>query len=322
MLKSLPTFDKIEIVDIEFDFLLQDEVIHVIDTWHRAGRRDYVVLTNPHSAMMCRRDGQMREATTTAGLTLPDGVGVVLGAKLLGHGRRHRVTGPALMLALCDQGQARGYRHFFYGGAEGVAQKLVSRLTEQFPELQVAGTYCPPFREISEEEDRQVIGQINRTQPDIVWVGLGAPKQEKWIADHVGQINATALVGVGAAFDFHSGNVNWAPRWVRKCGMEWAYRLSQEPRRMWRRNLDSPLFLSHVLLQSAAERMRSVATRIIRPASPVESPRVEPAGVGLSPDQAEQLLASGAIETMGAGKPRQLIRRPARAHDREVSVPA
>lgn len=312
MLKLLPEFDKLEIVDIEFDFLLQDQVIEVLDQWRKQGRRDYVVLTNPHSVMMCRRDADMHDATTGAGLTLPDGVGVILGAKMLGHGRRHRVTGPALVLALCEQGLSRGYRHFFYGGAEGVADKLVARLAEQFPDIQIAGTYCPPFRTISRQEDRQIVDRINQTQPDVVWVGLGAPKQEKWIAEHVGQINATALIGVGAAFDFHSGNVNWAPSWVRKCGMEWAYRLTQEPRRMWRRNLDSPLFLSHVLMQSAGQRIRAVFSGARRP---IASHSARPEVVGLSPEQTHELLSASRTVPM----PRHRAQLDV---EREITVPA
>ena len=118
-----------------------------------------------------------------------------------------------------------------------------------YPGLEVAGTYCPPFRSLSEREDQAITKRINSTDPDIVWVGLGAPKQEQWMARHVGKIKAAALIGVGAAFDFHSGNVKWAPNSVRKLGLEWAYRLAQNPRGMWRRNFDSPLFLSRVMWQ-------------------------------------------------------------------------
>ena len=152
-------------------------------------------------------------------------------------------------LKLCDWGREKGYRHFFYGGAKGVADTLAERFTQDYPGLKVAGTYCPPFRLLSEQEDREIVDHINAAKPDIVWVGLGAPKQEKWMATYLGRIKATAMIGVGAAFDFHSGNVKWAPDWIRRIGMEWAYRLALEPKRMWRRNLDSPLFLSKVIAQ-------------------------------------------------------------------------
>jgi N-acetylglucosaminyldiphosphoundecaprenol N-acetyl-beta-D-mannosaminyltransferase len=245
-----------DVAGVSFDFVLMRDVIHAVEQWRQAQSRSYIVLTNPHSVMLCRRDEAMRRATLAAGLTLPDGVGVVLAAELLGYGRQHRVTGPALMLELIDHGREYGYRHFFYGGAEGVADELAKRLSDAYPGLKIAGTATPPFRGLSPYEDWEMVQKINASKADIVWVGLGAPKQEKWMRDHLGRINAPAMIGVGAAFDFHSGNVPWAPRWVRRWGVEWAYRLLQEPKRMWRRNLDSPLFLLHVLMQSAGQRVR------------------------------------------------------------------
>jgi len=191
----------------------------------------------------------MRRATAGADITLPDGVGIIVAAHLLRYAHNGRVTGPTLMLKLCDWGRRKSYRHFFYGGTEGIAEQLAEKLSLMYPGLEIAGTYCPPFRPLSAEEDCAIIEQINSTCPDLVWVGLGAPKQEKWMADHLGKIEATAMIGVGAAFDFHSGNANWAPAWIRGFGLEWAYRLIREPKRMWRRNIDSPIFLSRVLYQ-------------------------------------------------------------------------
>jgi N-acetylglucosaminyldiphosphoundecaprenol N-acetyl-beta-D-mannosaminyltransferase len=153
------------------------------------------------------------------------------------------------MLKLCEWGRAHGLRHFFYGGQPGVADALADRLMAQFPGLRVADSYCPPFQELSPAEDAEIVGRINEAKPDVVWVGLGSPKQEKWMAEHVGKIDAAALIGVGAAFDFHAGRVKWAPAWMRKAGVEWVYRLAQEPKRMWRRNVNSFVFLAGVLHQ-------------------------------------------------------------------------
>ncbi len=255
---------------VTFDFVLMTQVIDRIEQWRRRGRQDYIVLTNPHSVMLCRRDDRMRRATRAAGLTLPDGVGVILAAELLGFGRQHRVTGPALMLEICDRGRALGYRHYFYGGQAGVADELARRLAALYPGLQVAGACSPPFKSLSEPEKYEMVDRINAAKADIVWIGLGAPKQEKWMHEHIGWIDATAMIGVGAAFDFHSGNVQWAPKWIRKCGIEWAYRLASEPRRMWRRNLDSPLFLLRVLRQLAAQTLG----RILRLPRTAEHPIV------------------------------------------------
>jgi len=243
--------DRLEIAGVPLDFLVQSQIPAIIQRWRHTGHRASIVVSNPHAIMLCRRDPDMHRAITEAELNLPDGVGVILACELLGFGRRHRVTGPALMLEVCDQGRKMGFRHFFHGGGQGIADRLAERLSQRFPGLQVAGTCCPPFRNLSSAEDAAIVAQINATKPDIVWVGLGAPKQEKWMAAHADQIEATTMIGVGAAFDFHSGNVAWAPRWVRRTGLEWAWRLALDPKRMWRRNLDSPLFMMHVLAQMA-----------------------------------------------------------------------
>jgi N-acetylglucosaminyldiphosphoundecaprenol N-acetyl-beta-D-mannosaminyltransferase len=213
------------------------------------GQRHYVTIANPHSVCLCGRDDEMASATTAAGMTLPDGAGVILGANILGQKHKGRVTGPTLMLKLCDWGRKDSLRHYFYGGGEGVTQELAISMEAKFPGIVVAGSHFPPFRQLTPEEDCQIVDKINATRPDIVWVGLGAPKQEKWMADHLGRVAATAMIGVGAAFDFHTGRVKWAPAIVRRLGVEWAWRLACEPRRMWRRNLDSPIFLLKVLQQ-------------------------------------------------------------------------
>ncbi|MEI8374860.1 MAG: WecB/TagA/CpsF family glycosyltransferase [Planctomycetota bacterium] len=241
--------NKSNILTIAFDLIGYKEAFERIEHWRQIGERQYVALTNPHSVMLCRRNENMAHATRNAGMILPDGIGVIVAANLLGYANHGRATGPTLMLKVCDWGRNKGYRHYFMGGAAGVAEKLAKQLTEKYPGLSVAGTYCPPFRKLSDAEDQAIVDRINAAEADIVWVGLGAPKQEKWMADHVGRIDAAAMVGVGAAFDFHSGDVKWSPPWIRRLGMEWAYRLAIEPRRMWRRNLDSPLFLGGVVIQ-------------------------------------------------------------------------
>ena len=246
------TWEKRDVLGVAFDLIDSTTVLETIENWRREGRRECVTITNPHSVLLCHRDEEMRRATETAALTLPDGVGIVVAARVLRYQHSGRVPGPSLVLRLCDWGRQHGYRHYFYGGKEGIAERLAERLSGMYPGLEVAGTYCPPFRQLTEEEDAEVVERINAACPDVLWVGLGAPKQEKWMAAHAGRVEATVMIGVGAAFDFHSDNVKWAPAWIRNIGMEWAYRLAKEPGRMWRRNLDSPLFLLRVLGQRAA----------------------------------------------------------------------
>lgn len=238
-----------DILGTNFSLLSYTDVIARIQGWREKQQRHYITLTPPYSVLMCQRDNELKEATEGASLTLPDGVGIILAARILWYPHRGRLTGPTFMLRLCACGRAEGLRHFFYGGAPGVAEALAQKLKKSYPGLDVAGTYCPPFRECTPVEDAEIVRQINRTNPDIIWVGLGSPKQEKWMAQHVGQIEAAAMIGVGAAFDFHSGNVKWTPKWMRDMGIEWAYRLGKEPKRMWRRNVNSFVFLAKVLHQ-------------------------------------------------------------------------
>jgi N-acetylglucosaminyldiphosphoundecaprenol N-acetyl-beta-D-mannosaminyltransferase len=163
-----------------------------------------------------------------------------------------RVYGPDLMLACCERSRALGYRHYFYGGAPGVADKLAARLSARFPGLVVCGTFSPPFGKLSPEEDEAIVRRINEAHADIVWVGLSTPKQERWMDQHRDRLDAPVLIGVGAAFDFHAGLKRQAPRWIQRSGLEWLFRLLTEPRRLWRRYLrNNPEFAWRLLLQSA-----------------------------------------------------------------------
>jgi N-acetylglucosaminyldiphosphoundecaprenol N-acetyl-beta-D-mannosaminyltransferase len=235
-----------DLLGVRIDLTEPRDVFLELLSWRAASRRGYVTLVNPHSIVSCGRDPNMLAAVRDSDLALPDGVGITLASRLLGYGRARRIAGPSLMLDLCNWGRSAGLRHFFYGGGEGVADELTRRFKQRFPGLQIAGALCPPFRTLTPEEDESIVQTINAATPDLVWVGLGTAKQEKWMAGHV-----------GAAFDFHTGIVPWAPAWVRRAGLEWAYRLAHEPRRLWRRNLDSPIFLVRVGAQMA---VRAVAS--------------------------------------------------------------
>ena len=220
-------------------------------SWRETRRSGYITLVNPHSIVMCVRDTEMHSAILGSNLILPDGVGIMVASCLLGYGHNHRVPGPSLLLSLCDLGRPHGLRHFFYGGAGGVAAILAQRLADRCPGLLISGILSPPFQTITPEEDDKLLERINASSPDIVWVALGTGKQEKWMATNIARLRASAVIGVGAAFNFHAGTVPWAPAWIRRAGLEWAYRFAHEPRRLWRRNLDSFVFLARI----AAQRM-------------------------------------------------------------------
>lgn len=221
-----------------------------IDRWIERHEQRYVCVTTVHGVIECQRDPALRRIFNHSGLATPDGMPLVWLSRLSGFRSVERVYGPDLMLALCQHSIGRGYRHFLYGGTEGVADELKARMERRFPGLQIVGTYTPPFRQATPEEDTAIVRQIDATHPDIVWVGLSTPKQDRWMADHMGKVAAPVMIGVGAAFDFHSGRKRQAPHWMQRSGLEWLFRLCQEPRRLWRRYLVyNPLFAAMVLLQ-------------------------------------------------------------------------
>jgi exopolysaccharide biosynthesis WecB/TagA/CpsF family protein len=225
--------------------------LRAIEGWIARREPHYICVTTVHGVMESQRDENLRRIHNAAGLVTPDGMPLVWLSRLMGFRHVERVYGPDLMLALCERSTAKGYRQFFYGGGPGVAEKLAVRLQSRFPGLKVAGTCSPPFRPLTAEEDRAVVERINAAQPDIVWVGISTPKQERWMAEHVGRLSAPVLVGVGAAFDFQAGLKRQAPRWMQKSGLEWLFRLLMEPRRLWRRYLlNNPWFLWLILRQA------------------------------------------------------------------------
>jgi N-acetylglucosaminyldiphosphoundecaprenol N-acetyl-beta-D-mannosaminyltransferase len=225
--------------------------IRTIEVWIARQECHYVCVTGVHGVMESWRDENLRHIHNTAGLVTPDGMPLVWLSRLMGFREVERVYGPVLMLMVCGRSAQQGHRHFFYGGAPGVVEKLASRLQLRFPGLQVAGVYSPPFRALSPEEDEAVVERINAATPDVVWVGMSTPKQERWMSEHRGRLHAPVLIGVGAAFDFHAGLKRQAPRWIQQSGLEWLFRLVMEPRRLWRRYLiNNPWFLWLVLLQA------------------------------------------------------------------------
>ena len=161
-----------------------------------------------------------------------------------------RVYGPDLMLEVMALSESKGYRHFFYGGANGTATVLREQLLKRFPKLQVVGVYEPPFRPLNDAEQQELESQVDSARPDMMWIGLSTPKQEKFMAEYLPRLNTTLMVGVGAAFDFHAGKVRQAPRWMQRAGLEWFFRLCSEPRRLWKRYLkNNPLFILRILGQ-------------------------------------------------------------------------
>jgi N-acetylglucosaminyldiphosphoundecaprenol N-acetyl-beta-D-mannosaminyltransferase len=238
-----PVPNRVFILGVGVSAITFDRAVSIIEQWIERRIQNYVCITGAHGIIESRRDPQLRQVHNEAGMVTPDGMPLVFMARRLGFKPVSRVYGPDLMRRLTEISALKGYRQFYYGGGPGLADQLAATLKARYPTLTVAGTVTPPFRPLTPEEDEAVIARINAAAPDIVWVGLSTPKQEFWMASHVGRLNASVLVGVGAAFDFLAGTKSQAPAWMQRSGLEWAYRLAHEPRRLWRRYLRIvPLF--------------------------------------------------------------------------------
>lgn len=212
------------------------DVVSQIESWiQNDAKGRYVAVTSMHGIAESRTDGEYRRSLEVADLVVPDGMPLVWLGRWHRHPLKRRVYGPELMETFCRE--TRGtYRHFLYGGGPGTAERLATSLRQRYG-IVVAGTYCPPFRPLTEEEQRDVTLRIEEASPDILWIGLSTPKQEKWMLHNRGVIPVPVMLGVGAAFDFNCGRTRQAPRWMREHGLEWLFRLSTEPQRLWRRYL-------------------------------------------------------------------------------------
>jgi N-acetylglucosaminyldiphosphoundecaprenol N-acetyl-beta-D-mannosaminyltransferase len=235
---------RVDVLGVGISAIDMSMALDEIERWIVDRERHYVCVTGVHGVMESQRDPELKRIHNESGLTTPDGMPMVWAGRRAGAAHMSRVYGPDLMLALAERAAERGWRSFFYGGKEGVPDRLVERLRERYPAFISVGTYSPPFRPLTPEEDDEIVRRINASGADLVWVGLSTPKQERWMAAHVGRLDAAAMLGVGAAFDIHAGALPQAPRWMQQRGLEWLYRMAREPRRLWRRYLyNNPRFI-------------------------------------------------------------------------------
>lgn len=252
---------KTNILGIGLSVTNMEMTLNMIEEWIRREEGQYVCVTGVHGVMESYRRPEIKQTHNAAGLVVPDGMPLVWLSRLRGYSHVSRVYGPDLMLAMCERSARYGYRNVFYGGGPGVGELLTERLLTRFPSLNTAGIYSPPFRPLTPEEDARYTAAIRRARPHIVWVGISTPKQESWMAEHVERLRPAVLIGVGAAFDFHAGLKAQAPKWMRRTGLEWLFRLIQEPARLGPRYLkNNPQFLGLMLLQLC--RVRSQIKRL------------------------------------------------------------
>jgi N-acetylglucosaminyldiphosphoundecaprenol N-acetyl-beta-D-mannosaminyltransferase len=244
--------ERVNVLGVGIHSLNLSSAVELMATAVKERRKGYICVTGVHGVMEAQADPAFRRILNQAFLCTPDGMPMVWLGKLHGQREMSRVYGPDLMLEVCRWSESSGCRHFFYGGAPGVAEALRDRLTARFPRLAVAGCYTPPFRPLTPAEELGLRQTLEAARADILWVGLSTPKQEKFMAEHLARLEVTLMVGVGAAFDFHSGRVKQSPRWMQRSGLEWLYRLCQEPRRLARRYLkNNPLFVLKIAGQLA-----------------------------------------------------------------------
>jgi N-acetylglucosaminyldiphosphoundecaprenol N-acetyl-beta-D-mannosaminyltransferase len=226
------------VLGVKVDAVQIPDVISRMSAWiaQRAATH-YITVTGMHGVMEAHHSAKFRKVLDDADMVVPDGMPLVWISRLRGYGLQRRVYGPELMLRFCQEAASNGYRHFIYGGDAGVPEQLAARLEALCPGIRIVGMHSPPFRPLTAEEDAAAVDMINRATPDVLWIGLGTPKQDRWMREHRDRLRVPVMVGVGAAFDFLAERKKQAPAWMQEHGLEWLFRLLQEPRRLWKRYL-------------------------------------------------------------------------------------
>lgn len=248
MINQIPS---IQILGNRVHMVQIPQVIEKISDWIEKERQKYhwIVVTGMHGVMEGYRNKNFQEIINSSDLFVPDGISLIWIARLRSFSLKKRVSGNDLMLEFFKLANERGYKNYFYGDTEDTLQQLAKKLLMNFPNLKISGFYSPPFHSLTKREDEEIIQKINQAKPDVLWVGLGLPKQEIWIFEHRDELTVPVVIGVGAAFKFLSGKVKRPPNWIGDLGFEWLWRFFQEPKRVWRRVLDIPFFIFLVLLE-------------------------------------------------------------------------
>ena len=242
--------DYINILGVRVNSLNQQLVSKYISQIINKNNKQYINVTGVHGIIESLRSSYIRKIHNRSFLTIPDGMPLVWLGRLKGYKGIKRCYGPDVMLYVMEESGKEGITHYFYGGAEGVAGELKEVMEKRFPGVKIVGTFTPPFRPLSEKEEKDFILDVKRKKPDIIWVGLSTPKQEVFMYEYLPRLDTKIMIGVGAAFDFHTGRVRQAPRWIQRIGMEWFFRILMEPRRLWKRYAkNNPIFLWNIFLQ-------------------------------------------------------------------------
>jgi N-acetylglucosaminyldiphosphoundecaprenol N-acetyl-beta-D-mannosaminyltransferase len=250
MIKALSIPRRVNILGVGINSLNLPSAVELMESAVVSATRGYVCVTDVRAIIEAQDNPAYLQILNSSFLTVPDGRPSVWIGRAQGFSRMGQVAGPDLILEFCKLSCQKGYSQFFYGGAPGVAERLRDVLSKRYPGLNVVGTYTPPFRPLNDQEEKELTELLARLKPDITWVGLGAPKQELFMAQHLNRFDTALMVGVGAAFDMHTGRISDAPQWVKRAGFAWVHRFMQEPKRLWKRYLKAiPRFIWAITLQ-------------------------------------------------------------------------
>lgn len=246
-----------DVLGVDVSAIDMNRALDLAEKWITTGNSACICVTGVHGVMEAQSNTALRRILNGAFINAPDGMPMSWVGWLQGHSQMDRVYGPDFMTNMCRLSVSKGYRHYLYGGRPGVVQELKNALELRFPGLQVVGTYTPPFRKLTSDEENDLLNDVRNAKPDILWVGLSTPKQELFMADYVDRFRIPLLVGVGAAFDYHTGRIHESPAWIKRAGLQWLHRLLQDPRRLGKRYLlNNPVFVWRIAFQLLKQRSR------------------------------------------------------------------
>jgi len=249
-MSKLPAESCVKILGVKVHATSIGRALSRIESALALGDKGYVCVTGVQGVMEAQVDSNLKRIINNSVLTTPDGRPTVWVGWLRGFFKMRQVTGPDMMLRICARSVEKGYTHFFYGGNDGVAEQLKHSLAQRFPGLRVVGTYSPPFRPLNAEEEAELIRTVSELKPDFFWVGLSTPKQERFMDQYLSKLDTKLMLGVGAAFDIHTGRIKDAPYWMKVIGVQWLHRIYQDPARLWRRYLvNNPKFVYRITLE-------------------------------------------------------------------------
>jgi N-acetylglucosaminyldiphosphoundecaprenol N-acetyl-beta-D-mannosaminyltransferase len=249
------------VLGVSIDAVDMERALALASARLREGRKGYVCFVDVHGILEALKSEAVAEAYEQAAMAMPDGTPTVWVGRAQGLREINYVTGPGMMEEIFRRDEFAGYSHYFYGGDPGVAENLAATLCGKYPWTRIVGIYTPPFRELTSEEEEELVAEVNRLKPDIVWVGIGTPRQDLWMLRMLPRLETRMVFGVGAAFDFLTGRIRLCPEWMKRAGLHWLHRLAQDPRRLWMRNVRNTSFLWHIALQMTGARRYAMRTR-------------------------------------------------------------